>query len=145
MRIKKTSQTTTTSAQVVNTYSDSTEDTYSCDYINDRNTYSTSEVDTGKTWIDSKPIYRKVISNITTPSTTNSWVSIGSVSNVDTLINMYGFIIAGDGRKLSLNHTEPSAEISTSFINGNIEMKIIIDAWKSRPCYVILEYTKTTD
>lgn len=34
MRIKKTSQTTTMSAQVVNTYSESTEDTYSCDYEN---------------------------------------------------------------------------------------------------------------
>lgn len=106
--------------------------------------YSTSEKVIGK-WIDDKPIYRKVISNITTPSTTNSWVSIGSVSNVNTLINMYGFIIAGDGRKLSLNHSEPSVEISTTFKNGNIEMRITIDSWKNKSCYVILEYTKTTD
>lgn len=34
MRIKKTSQTTTLPAQVVNTRSDSTEDTYACDYAN---------------------------------------------------------------------------------------------------------------
>lgn len=34
MRIKKTSQTTTLPAQVVNTYNDSTEDAYSCDYVN---------------------------------------------------------------------------------------------------------------
>lgn len=34
MRIKKTSQTTTLSAQTVNTYSDSTENAYACDYAN---------------------------------------------------------------------------------------------------------------
>ena len=34
MRIKKTSETTTLPAQVVNVQSDSTQDTYSCDYIN---------------------------------------------------------------------------------------------------------------
>ncbi len=124
-----------------------TDNTYACDYINDivEDNYSTSEVKTNKVWIDGKPIYRKVISNITTPSTTNSWVSIGSVSNVSTLINMYGFVIATDGRTLSLNHSEPSAEISTTFKSGNVEMKVILDNWKSRPCYVTLEYTKTTD
>lgn len=144
MRIKKTSQTTTMSAQVVNTYSDSTQDTYSCDYINNSDSYSTSEVKTNGRWIDGKPIYRKVISNITTPSTTNSWVSIGSVSNVSALINMYGFVTASDGRKMPINFSEPSAEIATSFLNGNIEMKITIDSWKSKPCYVILEYTKSS-
>ena len=36
MRIKKTSQTTTLPAQVVNTNSNSTEDAYSCDYVNNQ-------------------------------------------------------------------------------------------------------------
>lgn len=35
MRIKKTSQTTPVQAEVVNTYSESQENAYSCDYIND--------------------------------------------------------------------------------------------------------------
>lgn len=35
MRIKKTSQTTPVQAQVINTYSSSQTDTYSCDYAND--------------------------------------------------------------------------------------------------------------
>lgn len=34
MRIKKTSQTTASGAQSVNTYSESTENTYCCDYVN---------------------------------------------------------------------------------------------------------------
>lgn len=34
MKIKKTSETTPIAAQVVNTYSESTQDTYCCDYIN---------------------------------------------------------------------------------------------------------------
>ncbi len=36
MRIKKTSQTTTTAAQVVNTYNTSTTDAYCCNYINEK-------------------------------------------------------------------------------------------------------------
>ena len=34
MRIKKTSETTPTTAEIVNANSNSTTDTYSCDYIN---------------------------------------------------------------------------------------------------------------
>ena len=60
MRIKKTSQTTPVQAEVVNIYSESQENTYSCDYINELNTYKTTEQRIG-TWIDGKPLYRKVV------------------------------------------------------------------------------------
>ena len=43
MRIKKTSATTTISAQVVNTQSDSEIDTYSCNYINGEEAFSGNE------------------------------------------------------------------------------------------------------
>ena len=52
MRIKKTSATTSLPAQVVNTYNTSDSDTYSCDYINNSESYSTSEIKTNKRWID---------------------------------------------------------------------------------------------
>ena len=44
MRIKKVSQTTSTQAQVVDGYSTSTTDSYSCNYVNSMNTYSTNEI-----------------------------------------------------------------------------------------------------
>ena len=46
-------------AQVVNGYSTSSRDSYSCNYVNNINTYSNDEIRIG-TWIDGKPIYRKV-------------------------------------------------------------------------------------
>ena len=45
---------------VYNTYSNSQTDTYSCDYANKLNTYSTTEQRIG-TWIDGKPLYTKTI------------------------------------------------------------------------------------
>ncbi len=52
-RIKKVSQTIPTSAQIVDGYAESSTDGYSCDYINELNTYSTTEQRIG-TWIDRK-------------------------------------------------------------------------------------------
>ena len=46
-------------AQVVNEQKNSETDTYSCDYVNNLNVYSTSETKIGK-WKDGKIIYRKV-------------------------------------------------------------------------------------
>ena len=92
MRIKKTSQTTTTSAQVVNTYDESQENTYSCKYINDMNTYSTSETFTGKYWIDGKPIYRKCYT-ITTQDTSTGITNLGTRISMSALVyndNYYG-------------------------------------------------------
>lgn len=57
MRIKKVSQTTSTQAQVVDGYSTSTTDSYSCNYVNGLNTYKTTEQRVG-TWTNGKPIYQ---------------------------------------------------------------------------------------
>ena len=53
MRIKKVSETVPVAGTVKNTHDESTKDTYSCDYINDLNTYSTTEQRVG-TWINRK-------------------------------------------------------------------------------------------
>ena len=46
---------------VVNEKTTSDKDTYSCDYINEKSSYSTEEKVVGE-WIGGKPIYRKVLS-----------------------------------------------------------------------------------
>lgn len=107
------------------------------------NVYSTTETLTNGKWIDNKPIYRKVIST-NTPSSTNSWANVGSVSNVDTIINIYGYFKAADGRRISINSPEPSAETATTFLNGNVQMKVIASSWTSKPVNIIVEYTKTS-
>jgi len=61
MRIKKVQETTPLSAEVLNAENNSTKNTYSCDYINSMDRYSTTEVKTNKVWINGSPIYRRVI------------------------------------------------------------------------------------
>lgn len=58
MRIRKVSQTTPTTSNAVNEYSTSTENTYGCNYINNLNTYSTTEHRIG-TWINRKTNLQK--------------------------------------------------------------------------------------
>lgn len=60
--IIKATQTTPIQAEVVNAYSESESNAYSCDYVNGALDYSTDEVNTHKKWIDGKDIYRKVAS-----------------------------------------------------------------------------------
>jgi hypothetical protein len=110
----------------------------------DGDVYSTNEIKTNKVWIDGKPIYRKVIET-TSPSSTNSWTVIGSISNLDTIINLYGWVKASNKRILPIQYSEPGAEIATTVLNGNIEMKVILSNWQSATCYMVAEYTKTTD
>jgi len=107
--------------------------------------YSTNEINTGKKWINGETIYRKVILT-TSPSSTNTWANVGSVSNLSTLISINGTLYGtSDGRILPINDPEPSYEIVTTVINGNVQMKTSSTLFTSKPCHIILEYTKTTN
>lgn len=105
--------------------------------------YSKYETVIGR-WIDGKPIYRKVIQSIS-PISLNTWSALSPILNLDTLVNMYGFLIGADGRRLSINNPESGAVIATSYLSGHIEMKIELENWKSKKVYIVVEYTKTTD
>lgn len=133
-----------------NSKNDSTTDTYSCDYVNKLNTYSTEEKVIG-TWIDGKPLYRKVvpvvISNITDTTISNikiahnianmkfGFVEMATkdISTGDTYsYGSSGYINATNNRtQWFLNKTEISASTNRSADNGT---------W-----YVSICYTKTTD
>ena len=71
---------------ISNTYNTTTNNTYSCDYINTKaNTYSTTEQRVG-TWIDNKPIYRRVIQT-TLPNCTTTGTSAFSEISLDFIID----------------------------------------------------------
>lgn len=57
---------------------------YTKDYVDAKNSYSTTETLTGGTWIDGKPIYKKVVES--SSFTTSSPLDI-SVPNLETLID----------------------------------------------------------
>ena len=100
------------------------------------NDYSTTEIDTGKKWIDGKPIYRKVIVLPTlVDAIENNWTTITSVSglNISTLI---------DFKYISTNNCVWSGLISR-INNNNLEVYNKLTTWAIKT--LILEYTKTTD
>lgn len=98
------------------------------------NNYSTEEQVIG-TWIDGKPLYRKVISHTITGSSQER--EPHNISNIDrvisiknSLINQYGYFMAN----------EPT--ISANMDAFNI---YITSEWATGFTYFIIEYTKTTD
>lgn len=143
MRIKKVSQTTPTQAQVVDGYSASTTDSYSCNYVNGLNTFSTTEQRIG-TWIDGKLLYRKVVNLGNLPNATTKNVSHGlTIANVN-IVHFYG--IAKNGNTyLNLPHCSVNNTNDSMFIDGN---NILIQCVENRSAFTgccIIEYTKTTN
>ena len=128
---------------VVDGYSTSTTDSYSCNYANKLSTYSTDEIRIG-TWIDGKPIYRKVY--IENNPTTGEWAYINTDNTYN--IKMYkGFYQRTNNRLDALSvGREDAMPLICTIRNNQIEYKIdSIYASGKISVYFILEYTKTTD
>lgn len=118
---------------------------YTKDYVDAKNSYSTTETLTGGTWIDGKPIYRKVVQVGT--FTTSNPLSV-SIPNLDILIDV----------RLKRNY-DTSHPTWWTFGDGtastnNIIVTQLTDSISIRPQSSsitiknftgILEYTKTTD
>lgn len=126
---------------------DSDNNVYTLDnYLNNRETYSTSEQVIG-TWIDGKPIYRKVINSVLNGTYIESgyrftWINDG-VNNIDTIKDVSGLIIYSD-------RTSPIGKDGNSSICYRNGQGIQIGAIEgmhpyNMQCSVWIEYTKTTD
>jgi hypothetical protein len=128
-----------------NTYNASATDTYSCNYINGLNTYSTTEHRIG-TWINGKPIYRKVFT-FTTPSNDDDYI-INTGLSMDKIIKVYGGIAGASGGVTPIPYaiwfgTTPyyttfRVSVNKIYYKGS-------SAYGNTSAYAIIEYTKTTD
>lgn len=151
--IIKAFQSSGTVANVSTATTTSDTDTYSCNYINQNNTYSTSEIKTNKVWIDDKPIYRKVIS-VNSPASADVYTTIANMGSnvVDTLVSATSMILANyDANNqifYNLNIDESDANhyclIAYNRGNGNIQAKVGTE-FINKNITIVLEYTKTTD
>ena len=108
--------------------------------------YSTSEQRIG-TWLG-KPLYRKVIQ--TTIPTSGNQQKVSVETNIETMLPLRGFAFqsAGTNRvNLTLPYTSGSTAINAYYniIDKNIIIQNSITWMENQPCYIILEYTKTTD
>ena len=106
--------------------------------------YSLDEQVIGQ-WIDGKPLYRKTINFGALPSLDNEKSVSTNVSNIDVMINVYGFSTNGDGY-FSIND-DYIAGIGCIYSKNTNQIKI--QASRNRTdyttTYVTIEYTKTTD
>lgn len=109
--------------------------------------YSTDEINTGKIWINEKPIYRKVISKNVSSFSNVLDIDLG-ISDVDvftdakTLIDTESFT--------AIDHTATSTSYNMArwvFNKSNNKVQIYnnLAGGITGTIYVIIEYTKTTD
>lgn len=107
--------------------------------------YSTEETRIG-TWIDGKPLYRRVVQG-TIPSSFISGV-LSNMVNVDTMTMARGFVKGGDGTTSFINSigTQDNSKCFIYFdASKNLYIKTNIATFFSQPVTVVVEYTKTTD
>lgn len=118
--------------------------------VNELNTYSTEEVRIG-TWIDGKPLYRKVISF--SPDTNSNTVSIAhGISNLGVVIKCYGRFQSYSSNRLipQLYYTLDPQFVVSPYSISSTNIEIGYGNWfktsgNATNCYIIIEYTKTTD
>ena len=115
------------------------------DYVDNSNSYATSEILTGGTWIDGKPIYRKVVEVASLPNNTQISYSHGIV-NVDTFVTIRGIAKSSALLSLPIPFTERngSTNIQLYAQPAGFDVATNYDASAYAGTF-IFEYTKTTD
>lgn len=142
MRIKKTSQYMQGGASLSNVYGTSNENGYTQEYINKQNEYSTDEIDTGKKWIDDKPIYRKCFA-FNKSSAGDALILI--IDNLDVIVNANTYIKRSDssGQYKNINNFfSTTTDMFNVYVSFN---QIRCSSPYMGTIYGVLEYTKTTD
>lgn len=113
--------------------------------------YSTGEMNTGKKWIDGKPIYRKVFTNLTSPD--NNYETLADISSlhIETLITSKGVLLHSVGKQMAFEGSYVEAISTESYImlytssNDTYFKCGAFNDMANKPLTVIIEYTKTTD
>ena len=105
--------------------------------------YSTSEIRIG-TWIDGKPLYRKVYKT-TTPSATASTQSVITLSN-QNIVKIEGLFSLSSTQKIPINFYDGTNYLFTYQSSSTaLSMKTNYTNGLNKDVYITLEYTKTTD
>ena len=108
--------------------------------------YSTSEQVIG-TWIDGKPLYRKVVIP-NTPTTINVVANTDvSTLNIETVTRMEGYYYWDSSHNVTpmvFNSASVSATLALSN-RASLQLMVTAKSWLNATGQIILEYTKTTD
>ena len=109
--------------------------------------YSKTETLTGGTWIDGKPIYRKVVNFGALPNAGSKTVN-HNITNLYKVINQRGWAYsstANDFIIIPYVNINALANCVSMYVSmTSITMRADIDRSGYSECYVVIEYTKTT-
>ena len=126
-------------------------DGYSCNYIDNLHTYPAIERRIG-TWVNGKPLYRKVIKTTMAETSSN-----GTYANKDLGIGVglkidFGYvakaILISGTQHMSLPYINNAGYSTKCFIDKNGSHLILANGnsvFNNCETYVIIEYTKATD
>lgn len=122
---------------------------YITDDASGSSSYSTTETKTGETWIDGKPIYRKVASG-TIPATLDSvtgWASVTiAIPNLDKVISLKFADCGYESINGMAEYVSDNGGQFKSFLyHGDVIVKTNVNSALSSSFNLIMEYTKTTD
>jgi hypothetical protein len=113
---------------------------------NNLSTYSSNEINTGATWIDGKPIYRKVVNTGQMPSNTTAKYVATGISGTVNVIKLYGMAKTSENFAITLPEAANGYIIRLSFrgSDNNIQIQAQTDRSAYTTSFVVVEYTKAT-
>ena len=107
------------------------------------NDYSTTEIDTGKKWIDGKPIYRKVVSDTTSSSSDQTMLS--TITNLDYCISIKGILVDSGYSIVIPSYVNSNNYTNCAMTDGKKPYLSVSSGYRNKAFTLIIEYTKTTD
>ena len=116
------------------------------DWTTTAQSYSTTEVDTGATWIDGKPIYKKTFS-FTLANSGPTTVNHG-ISNFGLLIKFEGAVVSSSTKNVPVPRTLTDLNYQVGLegvTTTSFEIDIGANGPRGSQAYITLWYTKTTD
>lgn len=112
--------------------------------------YSTSETLTGDTWINGKPIYRKVIDFGRLPQSGDKNVAMG-ITGLSQITKLYAIFKITSGSDVGYCPvpyimSQQIYNVRLTTLNDNVTIGVFDDIWYNiyqATAYVIVEYTKS--
>ena len=111
------------------------------------NKYTTAEQDTGKKWINDKPIYQKtIIFNTTGSGVEETGANNENFSYIDTLISLDAILNMPNGERYPNSYTNPSAPsiqyFQLKFANWNNAQQVRYQTRSAGTVVMTIKYTK---
>ena len=126
---------------------------FECEYpalfsagINGVTNYSTDEVPTGGTWLDGKPIYRKIYTFSAVAGTNKTASGTGlPITGIDTVVRVEGMAKwPTNDTYVPLNYYAASSQYTAIWLSGTPQKNIMYSSSSACEITAVVFYTKTT-